>query len=218
MEHAGTGDGSADLSMFDTEPPRPWRGRTLLWLAPALAALVLLGTVWLATPPEPDPAQQAGSAGNGCSGQVCVRLFELRGDDGRLPTDAQLRTGLEAENRPLLFIWRRGASPGPLVIPAGRAYDSYAVFGACAGGGRMAVTVDSDEGFRATLPIRCGGVVGPGFYFPPNGLAGAAKDTPIGPYPISMSYEGTVTDAVVAVFGSFPQPPSPSPSGQRLDL
>lgn len=219
MAHAEIGDGSADLSMSDTEPPRPSRAALLLWLAPALAALVLLGTVWLATPREPDSPQQAGSAGTGCSGQVCVNLFELRGDDGRLPTDEQLRTGLASQNASLVLIWRQqGATPGPLVIPAGREYDHYSVHAACTGGGRMTVTVDSDEGFRSHLGIRCDGVVGPGSYFPPSGRSGVAGHTSLGPYPITMSYEGTVTDAVVAVVGGVWQSPSPSPTAQRLDL
>jgi hypothetical protein len=177
---------------------RPSRQRwaivfTVLLVITVVGASVAV-SVWRATADD--------NCSDAMSGRVCENALKVEGADGRLPTAEQVLEEL-APGYDLVYAWHLNADVfTEPTIPAG---DSLLhIFAGCAGDGMLVVTATNDGEPIATMRVGCDGSIGPGKVV--NGLvtdeAGARKLVRRGPFSLSASTQGEVTDAEYFVLGS----------------
>jgi len=143
---------------------------------------------------------------------MCVPKFDLKGQNGKVPTHAQFVASMAVNDR-LVYEWHLDKSlAGEATMPRTDQYTGFLLMSGCTGGGRFSVSVDTGDGDTQTLTVGCNGAIGPGLGFPVMRADAPNIVRPIGPVTFHTDNLGTVTDAEFFVTAHAAASPTDSPS------
>ncbi|WP_144124849.1 hypothetical protein [Catellatospora sichuanensis] len=199
MTEHGTEDTSGHQ---DEQPPEgkaegSWLDGAGLWLAPALAAtLLIIAVAWQ----RPDRSRtELPEASPACTGQACSNAGQATGEIVRLPERERFLRETGSASANVAVEWHLNDAVEPLVIRADTPFADFTLFAACVGQGGLTVAVDSRDDIDTSVTIACDGIIGPGV-----GLVSSYDGKPLTspPYTFQPTVKGDVTDAVFYVIGS----------------